>query len=335
MSPTRRLRLALLGLVLLTAAGTGGYMLFEGASLIDALFMTVTTLSTVGYGEIVPLDLGGRVFTMALIVFGVGTALYLLTAVAELVLEGHLQETWGRSRMHKRIEGLKDHVVVCGFGRFGRAVVEELQRRSVPIVIVDSDPEAEPGLRETGAAYLIGSALSDEVIESAGIARARALVIATASDPDNVFVTLSAREKNPGLRIHSRAETDAGLRRLRLAGADQVVSAYQMGGIRVASSILRPSVIDAFELSGPGQEKIDLEELRVAPESSLGGRTVEEVERAHPRLRVVAWKGGGDGLQIIPEPGTRIGHGDVLVAIGDRASLERLALACSAGDASH
>lgn len=329
MSPTRRLRLALLGLVLLTAAGTGGYMLIEGASLIDALFMTVTTLSTVGYGEIVPLDLGGRLFTIVLIVFGVGTALYLLTAIAEIVLEGHLQETWGRTRMQKRIEGMKEHVVVCGYGRFGRAVVEELQRRSVPVVIVDSDPEAEPALRETGAAYLVGSALSDEVLESAGIARARALVIATASDPDNVFVTLSAREKNPAIRIHARAESDAGMRRLRLAGADQVVSAYQMGGIRVASSILRPSVIDAFEISGPGQEKIDLEELRVAHGSALGGRTLEEVEREHPRLRVVAWKGGGGELEIIPAAGVRIEHGDVLVAIGDRASLERLAQACT------
>jgi voltage-gated potassium channel len=307
-------------------------MAFEGAPFLDALFMTVTTLSTVGYGEIVPLDLSGRVFTMGLIVFGVGIALYLLTAVAEIVLEGHLQETWGRSRMEKRIEGMKDHVIVCGFGRFGRAVVEELQGRSVPLVIVDSDPQTEPALRETGAAYLLGSALSDDVLEGAGIARARALVIATASDPDNVFVTLSAREKNPGVRIHARAETDAGLRRLRLAGADQVVSAYQMGGIRVASSILRPSVIDAFEIAGPGQDKIDLEELRVAPRSGLGGRTVEEVEREHPRLRVVVWKGGGDELRIIPPGETRIGHGDVLVAIGDRASLERLAQACSASD---
>ena len=329
MSPTRRLRLALSGLVLLIAIGTVGYMAIEGAALIDALFMTVTTLSTVGYGEIVRLGFLGRIFTMLLIVFGAGTALYLLSAITEIVLEGHLQDVWGKTRMRRRIDGMSDHVIVCGYGRFGRAVVEELQRRSVRLVIVDSDDEVEPALRETGAAYIVGSVLSDEILERAGIARAGALVIATASDPDNVFVTLSAREKNPRLRIHARAESDAGMRRLRLAGADPVVSAYQMGGLRVASSILRPSVIDAFEISGPGREKIDLEELRVAPGSRIGGQTIEAVERSHPRLRLVAWKGGANELQIIPTPGTVIDHGDVVVAIGDRASLERLAQACS------
>lgn len=328
MSPTRRLRLALLGLLLLAATGTVGYMALEGASFLDALFMTITTLSTVGYGEIVPLDTSGRLFTIALIVFGVGIALYLLTAVAQVVVEGELRHVFGKALMQRRIDEIRDHVIVCGYGRFGRAVADELRRRGVPLVVVDSDPALEAVLREQAIEHVVGSGLVDEVLQAAGLDRARAVVVATPSDPDNVFITLSVREKNPKARIHARAESDAGQRRLQLAGADQVVSAYHMGGVRVASSILRPSVIEFLELPGPGRETIDLEEVRVAPGSALGGRSLADLERTHPRLRIVAFRSGDGALQLIPGPEVRIAEGDVLVAIGDRAGLDELAAEC-------
>lgn len=321
--------MAVVALVIVTAVGTAGYMAIEGMSFGDAIFMTVTTMSTVGYREVRELHTAGRVFTMLLIVFGVGTTLYLLTVMAETLLEGHLQDFWGKARMQRNIDELSGHVIVCGYGRFGRAVCEELERQNVERVIVDSDVGLESDLRAADASYVIGSALSDEVLERAGIARARAIVIATPSDPDNVFVTLSAREKNPHLRIHARGETEAGLRRLRLAGADQVISAYQMGGMRVAASILRPSVVDFLEISTPGRgETIDLEELRLDPGTCIAGTTIASLERDQPRVRVVAVKPAGGTIQLIPEPETTLGVGDLLVVIGDRHSLERLAQQC-------
>lgn len=330
MSPARRLQLAAAGLVALIALGTMGYMAIEGMSLLDALFMTVTTISTVGYREVTPLGTAGRLFTMALIVFGVGTALYLLTAVAESLIEGHVRDFWGKAVMQRHIDQLEGHVILCGYGRFGRAVVEELRRQGVPTVIIDHDPALEAGLRDGGALHVIGSALADEVLERAGIRRARAIVVATASDPDNVFITLSAREKNPGVRIHARGESDAGLRRLRLAGADQAISAYQLGGLRVAASILRPSVVDFLEISAPGRgETIDLEEVRLEAGCRVAGCSIERIEHENPRLRVVALKRGVEAIRLIPEPGTQLEDGDYLVVVGDRSSLERLAQQCA------
>ncbi|HZP39974.1 MAG TPA: potassium channel protein [Candidatus Binatia bacterium] len=331
MTAGRRFRLALACLGLVIAVGTAGYVVIEGMTLLDALFMTVTTVSTVGYREVQPLDAAGRVFTMVLIVFGVGSAFYLFTAMAEAIVEGAIGDSWGRARMQRRIDEIEGHVIVCGFGRFGRAVVEGLRTARVETVIVDSDPAVEAQLAASGALFVAGSALADDVLERAGVRRARAVVVATGSDPDNVFITLSVREKNPRLRIHARGETDAGLHRLRLAGADQAVSAYQMGGSRIASSIVRPSVVDFLEISTPGKgEHVDLEEVRLEEGGAVAGRTVSEVESANPRMRVVALKREGESIRLIPDADTKLAAGDYLVVIGDRAALDRLAQESSA-----
>lgn len=326
MSIPRSVLLPFVILTALTAVGTLGYVVIERASFMDALFMTVTTLSTVGYGEIIRLSPAGRLFTMLLIVTGVGTALYLLTAIAEQVVEGRFRDLFGRNAMQRRIEQLEAHVVVCGFGRLGRVVAEQVAERKVPLVIVDANPALEPDLVRLGMPYIIGSALSDDVLERAGVRRARALVAATASDPDNVFITLSAREKNPGIVIHARGESDGGLRRLRLAGADQAISAYQSGGMRIAASILRPSVVDFLEISLESRgEEVDLEQVRVGAGGEIVGRAIESVERDLPRLRIVALKRGTDPIRMVPEPATLVADGDQLVVIGERRSLEALA----------
>jgi voltage-gated potassium channel len=325
-TPTRRLLIAVTVLGALCALGTAGYILIEGVPLVDALYMTVITISTVGYGEVVPLSHAGRMFTIGLIVSGVGTAFYLLVGVAELLIEGHLRDFLGRTAMQHRIDRLAEHVIVCGFGRFGRVVAEELGRAGIPVVIIDTDVAKEADLARVGIPYLIGSALSDDILDRAGIRRARAIVIATASDPDNVFVTLSAREKNPAIRIHARGESDGGLRRLRLAGADQTISAYQTGGLRMAAAIVRPSVVDFLEIAVPGRgEEVDLEEIRVDPGCGFVGAAIQTIEQEAPRLRVVALKRGEEAIRIIPEPAMRVEDGDHLVVIGERRALERLA----------
>jgi len=324
-SPGERFAIAIGGIVAIVLFGAAGYRLIEGMALIDALYMSVITVSTVGFGEIRPLGPEGRLFTIALIIIGVGSVFYLLTATAELVLEGSLRDFFGKTAMHRKIHGQQNHVIVCGFGRLGKAVVEELKRHDTPLVVIESDPAKEAELAAMDVLYVIGSALEESVMEEAGVGSARAVVVATASDADNVYITLSVREKNPKAFIHARGDSEAGLRRLRLAGADQTLSAYQWGGMRIAASILRPSVVDFLELSVPGREsEVDLEEIKVERESPISGMTIAAIERENIRVRVVALKRPDQPISMIPDPNSRVEAGDFLVVIGESASLKRL-----------
>ncbi|HVN29000.1 MAG TPA: potassium channel protein [Candidatus Binataceae bacterium] len=324
-SPAKRIGIALAAVTILIALGTTGYIVIERMSLLDALYMTVITISTVGYDEVKPLDAHGKIFTIMLIVLGMGTAFYLFATITEVILEGELGDYLGARGMHRKIRELENHVIICGFGRFGRAVADELAHHRVPMVVIDPSAQSAEELDRLSIPYLVGDAMRDEVLEEAGIRVARALVAATASDADNVYITLSAREKNPRLSIHARGEGEVGLRRLKLAGADQVISAYQYGGYRVASTIVRPSVVDFIELftSGRGEE-VDLEEIRIPADSAMVGKSVVEIEHSLGKLRIVALKRDDEPIRIIPVADTRINAGDLLVAIGDRASLESL-----------
>ena len=328
MTPTRRFALALSLVVLMTVIGAFGYMLIEHWSVLDAFYMSVITISTVGFGEVKPLSPAGRLFTIGLIVTGVGSAIYLFTVIGELVVEGRLREFLGKSAMNRKIHGLQQHVIVCGYGRFGRAVVEELTHKAVPMVVIETDPAKQAELDAVGALHVLGSALEDAVLDDAGVSAARAIIVATGSDADNVYITLSAREKNPKILIYARGDSDAGLRRLKLAGADQVVAAYQWAGMRIAASIVRPSVVDFLQLSVPGREsEVDLEEIRVSPASPAAGMSIAAVEQQNPRLRIVAMKRNDQRLEMIPAPETKIESGDLLVVIGESESLKRLASA--------
>jgi len=303
-------------------------MLIEGLSPPDALYLTVITLTTVGYGDLVPQTTAGRLFTVLIILSGVGSALYLFTAGAQLVLEGQLRDVFGRTAMQRRADHMKGHVIVCGYGRFGRAVAGELGRCGAEMFVIDADPARTEELRRLGAPFVIGSAVEDEVLDGAGIRRARAIVVATPSDPDNVFITLSAREKNPDIRIHARAETEAGLRRLELAGAHQTLSPYHSGGVRMAASILRPSVVDFLELPLPDHHPgIAIEEAQIAARCRLEGTTIGEVESEWQHLRVVALERADEPVRIAPDAATVLTAGDLLVAIGEREALLRLAQA--------
>jgi voltage-gated potassium channel len=325
MNTGSRFLVALAAIVILTAGGTAGYMAIEHMRLLDALYMTVITISTVGYEEVKPLGEDGRIFTMVLIVTGVGTAFYVFAAVTQLVVEGQLRELLGRVAMKRKIEQIAGHVVICGYGRMGRVVADEVVRSGAEVVVIERDPAREDEMTAAGLLYVIGSALDDRVLAQAGVERARAIVVATASDSDNVYITLSARAMNPRIPIHARGESEAGIQHLRMAGADQAISAYHWGGLRLAASILRPSVVDFLELSIPGRgAEIDLEEVRVAKDSPLVGQTIGTVERSAPRLRIVALKRGNDSTRLIPDPATLIEVGDFLVAIGDRDTLRRL-----------
>jgi len=325
MSPERRFLVAIVGIIVLTAGGTVGYMAIEHMTLLDALYMTVITISTVGYEEVKPLGEGGRIFTMALIVTGVGSAFYLFAAVTQFVIEGQLRQVVGRVAMKHKIEKLEGHIVICGYGKMGRVVADEVTRSGGVAVVIERDPAREAELAASGLFYVIGSALEDPVLEEAGLRRARAVVVVTAEDADNVFITLSARAMSPNIHIHARGDSEIGLQHLRMAGANQAVAAYQWGALRLAASVMRPSVVDFLELSFPGRgAEIDLEEIRVADGSTLIGKAIAAIEHSSKRLRIVALKRGDAPSVLIPAPTTLIEAGDFLVAIGDRETLRSL-----------
>jgi voltage-gated potassium channel len=330
----RRAATVLFWLSGVTVLGTVGYRTIEGWSWIDSLYMAVITLSTVGFGEIESLSPAGRVFTVVFIGVGVGASLYCLALLAELVVEGRIKDTVRKELMMRRIERKQDHVIVAGFGRFGRAVVDELERAERKVVIVDPDDSLNDELAERGLAVVVASASSDEALLKAGIKGASAIVAATPSEAENVFITLGARELNPDIFIHARCESDSGARRLRRAGADHLSAPFQMGGARAAASILRPSVVDFLEIVSPRRgPEIDLEEIRVARGSSLDGKSVAELEGNQERFRIVAVKHKDEEIVIVPNPATPIAEDDVLIAIGERNSLMAFA-AHAEGDAS-
>jgi len=206
-------------------------------------------------------------------------------------------------------------------------VVDELRRHRTTLVVIENDPDKESSLIQTGELYVLGSALEESTLEQAGISAASEIVIATASDPDNVFIALSARSKNPQIRIHARAESEIGLKHLELAGVDQPISSYHWSAMRIANAIARPSVVDFLDLLMPGlrPEEFGLEEVRVPAQSSLSGRTIAALEHEGDRIRIVALKRGSEPMAFVPEPQTEVRPGDLFVAIGARPSLQRLA----------
>lgn len=325
-APLRRLVGALCALALLTFLGAFGYVEIEGASFPDALYFTVITLTTVGYGETFPLSPAGRWYTMALLLFGVGLAFYTVVAAAAFLLEGQLRDLLGRRSMERSIGALHDHVVVCGFGRLGRAVAQLLEEARKPFLVVEFDAERQAECEAQGYLCLRGSALEERTLEHAGIARACAVVAATASDADNVFIALSAHEMNPRVQVHARAETQIGVRRLRQAGATQVVSPHQLGGQRIANAIVRPAVVEFLELTTPGAgEEVDLEEVRLGAGSGLVGATLDSLPALGVRVSVVAIKGEDTTLRLNPGARDALRGGDRVIVVGDRENLARLA----------
>jgi voltage-gated potassium channel len=324
-APGRRLAFALLGLTVLTFGGSFGYMAIEDMRFLDALYMTVITLSTVGYREVKPLSDAGLWYTMALLSIGVGVVFYTVVQAAAFMLEGRLLALWGRRSTMRAIAALSDHVLICGFGRLGRAVAEQLHASHAAFVVLDTDPAAQADCEARGWLCVAGSALDDGTLAAAGIAHARALVAATGSDADNVFIALSAREHNPALQIHARAETAEGVRRLRQAGASQVISPHQLGGARIANAIVRPGVVEFIELSDVGTAReIDLEEVRLGAGSGACGVRLRDLASRGVRVSVVAIKRGEEALRLQPGPDEELRAGDRVVALGDRDNLARL-----------
>ena len=230
------------------AVGVIGLMFIEGWSFLDALYMTVITMSTVGFKEIHPLTTEGKVFIIILIVLGVGSFFYIVTVTAEYIISGHLKGVIGRKRMKKEIDALNNHYIICGFGRVGEQVAGVLNSERKPLVIVDNNPDALQQCNSLGYLFVEGDASNDEVLKEAGIFKAKGLVSAIDSDADNVYVTLSAKGIRDDIFVVARANLEGAEHKLRKAGANRVISPYSIGGRRLASLLLRPAVVEFMDV---------------------------------------------------------------------------------------
>jgi voltage-gated potassium channel len=322
MTDWRRLRLALGMLAGVFVLGTVGYVIL-GFSLLDATYQTVTTVATVGFREVQPLDDTGKIFTIVLILVGVGTALYTFSVVLETLFEGHLRELFGRRRMERQIEAMQGHVIVCGWGRVGRAIGDELTAASADLVVVDLDPAR---VSATPLPAMVGDATEDRVLEQAGLLRARALVAALDSDAGNLFVTLTARSLHPDLFIVARARVEASEEKLRRAGADRVVNPQSIGGARIAAFVLQPHVTEFLDVVMHDRDiEFRLEELQVPESSPIAGSSISEAQiRDRTGALVLALRDRDGTFTTNPSAKTVIQAGQVIIAIGTPADLDSL-----------
>lgn len=287
--------------------------------------MTVITLTTVGFGEVRPLSAGGRLFTISLILFGIVTVATTVAVLAEVLVSGELGESVRRRRRNRMIDQLKDHYIICAFGRVGRTAAQEFREQGAPFMAIEIREDLVPMMEEQGVHYLIGDPTEESVLRQAGIDRAKGLVCAVDSDASNVYITLTARAINPDLSIVARASNPESVDKLFRAGADRVVSPYSLSGKRMAFLALRPSVVDFVDMVTVAPD-MRLEELIVAAGSELDGKTVGDASQMSG-VTILAIK-KDQGLMASPPVDTRLAAGDLVIALGDLRSLNVMAASC-------
>jgi len=326
MSPESKLRLAFLLLLFIVTVGTAGYVIIERWSVFDSLYMTIITLATVGFSEVRPLSETGRAFTMILIAVGAFNGGYIIASIGQLVLEGQLRAILGRRKMEKIVQKMNDHIVLCGYGRVGRQVAQEFTRRKQPFVVIENSPTSGQDVDRNDIIIITGNAVEDEVLERAGITRARAIVSTLPDDADNVYLALTARQMNPRLVIIARADTELAKKKLLRAGANRVVCPHELGGTQMAMATLRPNVVDFMHLaSAPGGERLRIEEISIKEKGNLTGKTIIEaaIKSEYDAIVVGLRKRSGEML-FNPHGETRMEEGDILIVLGEHHKLEKL-----------
>lgn len=309
-------------LLLVLVAGTVGYVAL-GFGVLDATYQAVTTVSTVGFREVKPLTTAGKVFTIVLILVGVGTALYALSVLVETVIEGRINELFGRRRMNQSLAAARDHVIICGWGRVGRSIASEVVAAGRDLVVVELDAGRAEGVPH---GVVVGDATKDQILRDAGIDRAAALVAAVDNDAANSFITLSARALKPELFIVARARSGDSGEKLHRAGADRVVNPQNIGGARMAAFVLRPHVAEFIDVVMHERSlEFRLEEVPVTHRSPMVGRSLRDAHvRDQTGSLVLALRDDDGTFHTNPSPDTLIGAGQVIIAIGTEEELAAL-----------
>jgi voltage-gated potassium channel len=321
-----RLAVAFSSLLGVVVFGTLGYHFTEGWSLFDSLYMTVTTITTIGYREVHPLSAAGRVFTMILVLTGVTMFFYAGSEIFGAIVGGELRRLLGRQRMEHALEKISAHIVVCGYGRMGRLVCREFSEAGIPSVVIERRAELLEDFDVPHAIPIHGEAASDEILERAGVKRARGLVAVVASDADNLFITMSARLLNEKMFIVARADEEGTQQKLLRAGANRVISPYVIGGQRVAQAVLRPAVVDFLELATRTEHlELQIEETQIAASSTLAGVTLKESGlRQRLEILILAIKRASGKMLFAPPADTILEPGDTLITVGSRHQLDEL-----------
>ncbi len=326
MDSTRHLILSVLLTLVIIILGTLGYMMVEGWDIIDSLYMTVITLTTVGYGEVHEVSRVGQLFTVVLILVGVSFFLYVAGSVVQFMVEGRIRIVLGRRNLDKKIARLKNHYIVCGYGRIGRTLCNSLRKQLIDLIVVEKERELIPMMDEDKILYVSGDAAREANLHKAGIERAKGLVAALATDTDNVFVVLTARQLNPDLFIFARASQNEAKSKLQAAGANKVESPYDIGALSMAQRILRPTVTNFLDLAFAHKRKdIQMEEIPVSPSSDLANVMLKDSGiRQRYNLIIIAIKKPDDSMLFNPSFETVIEADDTVIAVGQEENLQKL-----------
>jgi len=313
-------------LLMILAAGTMGYMIIERWKLLDAFYMTVITITTVGFQEVRKVSEPGRIFTIFIIFAGMGIIAYILGMIAQAMVDFQVRSIIGRRRLGITLKSIKNHYIICGFGRIGKIICRELKASRKPMVVIDNNPDTVLILENEGVPYINDDATSEDVLIEAGIERARGLISVVASDADNLFITMSARVLNPGLFILARADEEQSEKKLKRAGANKVVMPYLIGGQKMAQSITRPAVTDFLEFTVHNRDiGLELGELMVSEHSRLNGISlIESGIRQDMDVIIVAIRKKDGEMKFNPSSHTRIEAGDTLISLGKIDDLEKL-----------
>lgn len=326
MNPFRRLVIPVLLLIFVIVVAIVGYMYLEHFPFLDAVYMVVITLSTVGFREVHELNSSGKILTICVIIAGVGTVAYTVGQFIEIMLEGQIVGYRRRRNMEKKISELRDHYIICGYGRVGHEVAKSFKAQKIPFVVIDSKGETSAELNENGIPHIIGDASSDETLEAAGVKNAKGLVAASDSDVTNVFVTLSSRVLNPKLYIVARASFLESEKKLKKAGANRVISPYFIAGQRMATMVLRPVTVDFIDTVMRGDEsEHNIEEVKVTRKSKLVGMSIGDAEiKTKTGSTILAVKKAEGSFELHPSAKTLLGAEDTLLVIGTASELHEL-----------
>jgi voltage-gated potassium channel len=320
-------------LVIILAVGTTGYVILERWGFLDALYMTVITITTVGFREVREVSAGGKIFTIFVIFSGIGIIAYILGMAAQAMVELQVRSIIGRRKLGLKIQSIKEHYIVCGFGRIGKIIAREMKLHKIPMLVIDNTPEERELLEAEEILFIIGDATNEEILLEAGIERAKGLVSVVASDADNLFITMSARGLNPGLFILARSDQEHTEKKLLRAGANKVVSPYLLGGHRMAQSIIKPAVTDFIEFTVHNRKiGLGMEELSVNEKSPLKGMSlIDSGIRQDLDVIIVAIRTKKGEMKFNPSSKSTIEPGDTLIALGKRDDLEKLEAILASG----
>lgn len=327
MEELRKRLILVVGLIVLVVAfGTAGYMGIEGWNFWDSFYMTIITMTTVGYREIHDLSFEGIIFTIVLIIGGVGTVLYALSTGAKFIIEGELQEIYGRKRLEKKLKDLRGHYIVCGYGRMGKIIARELKHEKLKFAVIEKNEVILDSDEKEEFFIIQGDATKDELLKRVGIERAKCLISVLPTDAENLYVVLSARGLNSDLLIVARAGEEGSEQKLLRAGADRVVSPYHIGGLRMAHSVLKPAVVDFIEFATKsGNIDLQIEEINIQEGSSLVNNSLDQCGIGRDLgIIIVAIKQLNGEMKFNPTFRTTIEAGDTLIAVGETSKLKIL-----------